>query len=93
MIERNYGRHIRDDGDAPLRALFAAQTETFDPVADDDLTQLIGKAGATRRIRTADLLITKNKNPIPNLPQSEKNTKETRLIKKERVVPNGSGRL
>ena len=29
MIERNYGRFIRDDGDAPLRALLEGQTETL----------------------------------------------------------------
>ena len=31
IVERNYGRHIRDDGDAPLRALLEAQTETLTP--------------------------------------------------------------
>ncbi|MCZ6546729.1 MAG: hypothetical protein O6837_01240, partial [Deltaproteobacteria bacterium] len=29
MIEKHYGRYIRDDGDAPLRALFESKTETF----------------------------------------------------------------
>ena len=29
MIEKHYGRYIRDDGDAPLRALFGSKTETF----------------------------------------------------------------
>jgi hypothetical protein len=62
MIERNYGRHIRDDGDAPLRALLEAQaetsTETFEGAGDEDLPQPIEKAGATLRIRTGDLLIT-----------------------------------
>ena len=29
MIERNYGRFIRDDGDAPLRVLLEGQTETL----------------------------------------------------------------
>jgi hypothetical protein len=62
MIERNYGKYIRDDGDAPLRALFAAQsetlTETFQDAGDEDLPQPIEKTGATLRIRTGDLLIT-----------------------------------
>ncbi len=29
MIEKHYGRYIRDDGDAPLRALLRVKTETF----------------------------------------------------------------
>ncbi len=29
MIENRYGKYIRDDGDAPLRALFGSKTETF----------------------------------------------------------------
>jgi len=29
MIEKHYGRYIRDDGDAPLRALLGVKTETF----------------------------------------------------------------
>ncbi len=29
MIEKHYGRYIKDDGDAPLRALFELKTETF----------------------------------------------------------------
>jgi len=29
MIENRYGKYIRDDGDAPLRALFKGKTETF----------------------------------------------------------------
>jgi len=29
MIEKHYGRYIRDDGDAPLRALLGGKTETF----------------------------------------------------------------
>jgi len=29
MIEKHYGRYIRDDGDAPLKALQEAQSETF----------------------------------------------------------------
>ncbi len=29
MIEKRYGKYIRDDGDAPLRALFESKTETF----------------------------------------------------------------
>ncbi len=29
MIENRYGKYIRDDGDAPLRALFESKTETF----------------------------------------------------------------
>jgi integrase len=62
MIERNYGRFIRDDGDAPLRALLEGQTETLgetvegsDGVADSEVVE---KIGATRRSRTGDLLIT-----------------------------------
>ena len=62
MIERNYGRFIRDDGDAPLRALLEGQTETLgetvkgsDGVTDSEVAE---KFGATRRSRTGDLLIT-----------------------------------
>jgi len=29
MIEKHYGRYIKDDGDAPLRAILEAETETF----------------------------------------------------------------
>ena len=58
MIERNYGRHIRDDGDAPLRALLEAQPETFEAGSDEDLSEVPEKIGATRRSRTGDLLIT-----------------------------------
>ncbi len=29
MIERHYGRYTKDDGDAPLRALQEAKSETF----------------------------------------------------------------
>jgi integrase len=62
MIERNYGRFIRSDGDAPLRALFEGKTETLGETLDDAVDaaepQVPEKAGATRRIRTADLLIT-----------------------------------
>ncbi len=29
MIEKHYGRYVRDDGDAPLRALQEAKSETF----------------------------------------------------------------
>jgi len=29
MIEKHYGRYIKDDGDAPLRAILEAQTVTF----------------------------------------------------------------
>ena len=29
MIEKHYGRYIKDDGDAPLRALFEGKTVTF----------------------------------------------------------------
>jgi hypothetical protein len=62
MIERNYGRHIRDDGDAPLRALLEAQPETFPEtlrrVSDEAELQVLEKNGATRRSRTGDLLIT-----------------------------------
>ncbi len=29
MIEKHYGRYIKDDGDAPLRAILGAETETF----------------------------------------------------------------
>ncbi len=29
MIETRYGKYIRDDGDAPLRALVESKTETF----------------------------------------------------------------
>ncbi len=66
IIERNYGRFIRDDGNAPLRALLEGQTETLgetvegnDGVKDSEVAE---KIGATRRSRTGDLLIT---NPIP----------------------------
>jgi hypothetical protein len=62
MIERNYGKHIRDDGDAPLRVLLEAQTETmtetFEHADDEELPHVPEKAGATRRSRTGDLLIT-----------------------------------
>ena len=63
MIERNYGRHIRDDGDAPLRALLEAQTETLPETlwktSHHTAPEIpLEKTGATRRIRTADLLIT-----------------------------------
>ena len=58
MIERNYGRHIRDDGDAPLRALLVAQPETFRGASDEDPRQVPGNIEATRRSRTGDLLIT-----------------------------------
>ncbi len=62
MIERNYGRYIRDDGDAPLRALLQAQTETLTETCEGDKSveqpQVSENAGATRRIRTGDLLIT-----------------------------------
>jgi integrase len=46
--------------------------ETFWTDESRNVPQVIEKAGATRRIRTADLLITKNNDPLPNLPQSEK---------------------
>ena len=29
MIEKHYGRYIKDDGDAPLRAILGAETVTF----------------------------------------------------------------
>ncbi len=29
MIERHYGRYIKDDGDAPLRALLERKSETL----------------------------------------------------------------
>ncbi len=29
MIEKHYGRYIKDDGDAPLKALFGAKSETL----------------------------------------------------------------
>ncbi|MDP6559761.1 MAG: hypothetical protein QF619_06540 [Candidatus Binatia bacterium] len=29
MIEQHYGRYIKDDGDAPLRAILGAETVTF----------------------------------------------------------------
>ncbi len=29
MIEKHYGRFIKDDGDAPLRAILGAETVTF----------------------------------------------------------------
>ncbi len=29
MIQERYGKYILDDGDAPLRALFEGETETF----------------------------------------------------------------
>jgi len=29
MIERHYGRYIKDDGDAPLRALLERESETL----------------------------------------------------------------
>jgi hypothetical protein len=62
MIERNYGRHIRDDGDVPLRALLETETETltetFRGASDEDPLQIPEKNGATRRSRTGDLLIT-----------------------------------
>jgi integrase len=76
MIERNYGKFIRSDGDAPLRALVEAKTETLTETLMDavgeDIAQLTEKIGATRRIRTADLLITKNNPLLPNLTQPEK---------------------
>jgi len=68
MIERNYGKHIRDDGDAPLRALLEAQPETFQGADDEELPQVLEKTGATRRSRTGDLLITKNTSSLPNFP-------------------------
>jgi hypothetical protein len=62
MVERNYGRHIRDDGDAPLRALLEAKPETFSETfhagREEDLSEVLEKTGATRRSRTGDLLIT-----------------------------------
>ncbi len=35
MIEKHYGRYIRDDGDAPLRALQEAKSETFSETFSD----------------------------------------------------------
>ncbi len=58
MIERNYGKYIRDDGDAPLRALLQAKTETSEADKRKVRSQVLEKSGATRRIRTGDLLIT-----------------------------------
>jgi integrase len=62
MIERNYGRYILDDGDAPLRALLKAQTETLtETLKADEMvkpSQVPENFGATRRSRTGDLLIT-----------------------------------
>jgi len=29
MIEKHYGRYIKDDGDAPLRAFLGAKSETI----------------------------------------------------------------
>ena len=72
MIERNYGKHIRDDGDAPLRALLEAQPETFQGADDEELPQVLEKTGATRRSRTGDLLITKNTSPLHNPSKPEK---------------------
>jgi hypothetical protein len=60
--ERNYGKYIRDDGDAALRVLLEAQTETltetFEVAGDAEHPQLPENVGATRRSRTGDLLIT-----------------------------------
>jgi hypothetical protein len=65
MIERNYGKFIRSDGDAPLRALLKGKTETFTETLRQDQSykplQVPKKNGATRQNRTGDLLITKNK--------------------------------
>jgi integrase len=62
MIERNYGRFIRDDGDAPLRALLEGQTETlgetFKGTERVEDSEVVEDIGATRRSRTGDLLIT-----------------------------------
>ena len=62
MIERNYGKLIRSDGAAPLRALLAGKTETLTETLRQDplhrLVQVPEKTGATRRNRTGDLLIT-----------------------------------
>ena len=36
MIEKHYGRYIKDDGDAPLRAILGAETETLTETPSSD---------------------------------------------------------
>jgi len=49
MIEKHYGRYIRDDGDAPLRALQGTKTETFPETFSDyppnSLNSLVSPTG------------------------------------------------
>ena len=48
MIEKHYGRYIKDDGDAPLRGLFGFQSETLGETlsmeADRKQSQSVGKS-------------------------------------------------
>ena len=57
MIERNYGKHIRDDGDAPLRALLEAKpetlTETFEGAPNEEPLQVLEKLEPPARIELA----------------------------------------
>ncbi len=51
MIERRYGKFIRDDGDVPLRALFESKTETFEGESGK-LVNCRGKVGDPNGTRT-----------------------------------------
>ncbi len=48
MIEKHYGRYIRDDGDAPLRALLGGKTETFTETFLDYPSKLLKSVASPR---------------------------------------------